>query len=79
MAGYPDEWKVPSRNRQYSNQPGGLASPEQPMIREFTPESGQGDYMRMVADVIRSEPSVEADMDYEISNQPEVEPYDAPE
>jgi hypothetical protein len=46
MAGYPDEWNVPSRNRQYSNQPGGLATPEQVMATEFTPESPQANHMR---------------------------------
>ena len=79
MSGYPDGWNVPTRNRQYSNQPGGLAKPEQVMVREFTPESGQGEHMRMQAEALRAGPDIEVSMDYEISNQPEVEPYDAPE
>ena len=73
MAGYPDEWKVPTRNRQYSNQPGGLAKPEQVMATEFTPESPIADHMRMQADALRSEPSIEVEMDYSMSNQPEGE------
>jgi hypothetical protein len=70
MAGYPDEWNVPSRNRQYSNQPGGLATPEQVMATEFTPESPQANHMRAIADVLRTPESTEVEMDYEMSNQP---------
>jgi hypothetical protein len=78
MAGYPDEWKVPTRNRQHSNQPGGIAVPEQPMARKFTPESPKSDHMRLVAEELRKKPEVEVEMDYEVSNQPEVKSYDAP-
>ena len=78
MSGYPDQYKVPTRNRQYSNQPGGLAKPEQVMIREFTPESPESSHMRMTADVLRAEPSVESDMNYSEANQPEEVPNDAP-
>ena len=77
MSGYPDEYKVPTRNRQYSNQPGGLAEPEQVMAREFTPESPESNHMRMQADALRAEPSVEVEMSYETSNQPEEMPNDA--
>jgi hypothetical protein len=77
MSGYPDEYKVPTRNRQYSNQPGGIATPEQVMAREFTPESPVSNHMRMQADALRAEPSVEIEMDYESSNQPEEMPNDA--
>ena len=71
MAGYPDRYKVPTRNRQYSNQPGGLAKPEQVMAREFTPESPESSHMRMTADALREEPSIESSMDYESANQPQ--------
>ena len=77
MSGYPDEYKVPTRNRQYSNQPGGLATPVQVLAREFTPESPLSYLMRMQADALRAEPSVEVEMDYETSIQPEEMPNDA--
>lgn len=77
MAGFPDEWQIPSRNRQYSNQPGSFAKPEQVMATDFSPDSPESNHMRATADALRQEPDIEVDMDYEISNQPEVEPYDA--
>jgi len=69
MAGYPDSWEVPSRNRQYSNQPGGLYVPEQVMVREFTPEDPIADHMRNIANEMRSEPQG-FETDFGISNQP---------
>ena len=70
MSGYPDEYKVPTRNRQYSNQPGGLAEPEQVMATEFTPSSPQAQHMRSQADALRASEPIEVEMDYEQSNQP---------
>lgn len=71
MAGYPDYWEVRTRNRQYSNQPGSLAKPEQTMVSDFTPHSPESNHMRMQADALRSEPSIEEEMNYEDSNQPD--------
>ena len=70
MAGYPTEYKVPSRNRQYSNQPGGLADPEQVMATDFTPDSPESNHMRAIADALRTPEPVETEMNYGISNQP---------
>ena len=70
MAGYPKKWEVPTRNRQYSNQPGGLAKPEQVMATEFTPESPKANHMRAMADVLRAPEPLENEMDYAESNQP---------
>lgn len=69
MAGYPEQWEVPSRNRQYSNQPGGLYQPEQVMAREFTPSDPIADHMRGIADTLRQEPQG-FETDFRISNQP---------
>ena len=71
MSGYPDPYKVPTRNRQYSNQPGGLAKPEQVMVTEFTPSSPQASHMRAQADALRQPEPLEPQMDYDTSNQPE--------
>jgi len=70
MSGYPNGWLVPSRNRQYSNQPGGLAKPEQPMARDFSPEHPTSDHMRTMADALRTPEPLEPEMDYDDSNQP---------
>ena len=70
MAGYPDQYKVPSRNRQYSNQPGSLSRPEQVMVRDFDPSDPISNHMRMTAEALRSEESIETEMDYTESNQP---------
>ena len=69
--GYPNGWEVPSRNRQFSNQPGGLAEPEQVMVRDFEPEDPRSDHMRYAADLLREGPSVEDSMDYNESSQPD--------
>ena len=71
MAGYPTEYSVPSRNRQYSNQPGGLAKPVQEMVREFTPSSPLSNPMRLMADALRAEEPLENSMNYTESNQPD--------
>lgn len=71
MAGYPNGWSVPSRNRWHSNQPGGLAKPEQEMVRDFEFDSPESNHMRMTAEVMRTPDPVEVDMDYEESNVPE--------
>ena len=73
MAGYPDEWNVPSRNRQYSNQPGGLMKPEQPMATEFRPQNPKSDHMARLAAEIRQYPDPEPDMNYEQANFPDYE------
>lgn len=70
MPGYPDEWEVRQRNRQHSNQPGGLAEPVQEMVREFTPSDPIANHMRGIADSLR-QPSQGYDMDYHDSNQPQ--------
>jgi hypothetical protein len=70
MSGYPNGWEVRTRNRQYSNQPGGLAQPEQPMVRDFTPNHPQSDHMRGMADALRAPEPMEPSMDYDDSNQP---------
>jgi len=67
--GYPDEYQIPSRNRQYSNQPGHIAEPEQEMARDFSPEDPQSDHMRSVADELRKS-AQGYDMDYLEANQP---------
>ena len=71
MAGFPDYWEVRTRNRQYSNQPGGLAKPVQEMVREFSPSSPKSQHMRAIADVLRSEAPLENSMNYQESNQPD--------
>lgn len=70
MSGFPNGWEVPSRNRWHSNQPGGLAQPEQPMVRDFTPEHPASDHMRSMADALRQPEPLEPEMDYDDSNQP---------
>lgn len=70
MAGFPNEWEVRQRNRQYSNQPGALAEPVQEMVREFSPTDPISDHMRGVADALRK-PAQGYDMDYHDSNQPQ--------
>jgi hypothetical protein len=70
MSGFPDAYSVPTRNRHYSNQPGGLAKPEQVMVTEFTPSSPQADHMRSQADAMRATEPLESGMDYAESNQP---------
>ena len=72
MAGFPQEHEVRERNRQYSNQPGGLAEPVQEMVREFSPSDPIADHMRGVADELRK-PAQGYDMDYDDSNQPQEE------
>ena len=72
MAGYPNEWEVRQRNRQYSNQPGALAEPVQEMVREFSPSDPIADHMRGIADTLR-QPAQGYDMDYDDSNQPQEE------
>ncbi len=70
MSGYPNGWLVPSRNRQYSNQPGGLAKPVQEMVRDFTPSDPESDHMRATADALRAPEPLEPEMDYDDCNQP---------
>ncbi len=72
MPGYPDEWEVRQRNRQFSNQPGSLAEPEQAMVRDFEPSDPEASHMRGIANVLRAE-AQGYDMDYRVSNQPD--PY----
>jgi hypothetical protein len=74
MSGYPNSWEVKTRNRHYSNQPGGLAKPEQEMVRDFSTSSPKSSHMRMQADALRSEtdPLIENAMNYEESNQPDI-------
>lgn len=72
MAGYPDQYKVPSRNRQYSNQPGGLAKPEQEMASDFSPSHPRSQHMRRQADALRAEDPLENSMNYDECNQPEI-------
>jgi len=69
MAGYPDNWEVPSRNRFTSNQPGGIAEPEQYMVHDFEPSAPEANHMRGIADELRKT-AQGYDMDYRISNQP---------
>ena len=76
MSGYPNNFEVRTRNRWHSNQPGGLAQPEQTMVRDFTPEDPMSDHMRFVADELRK-PAQGFDMDYRESNQPLERSYDS--
>lgn len=69
VPGYPHEWEVRQRNRQYSNQPGALAQPEQAMVRDFEPSDPVADHMRGIIDTLR-QPAQGYDMDYRQSNQP---------
>ncbi len=71
MAGYPDQYKVSSRNRHHSNQPGGLAKPEQVQSSDFSPSDPKSTHMRLQADALRTEEPLENSMNYAESNQPE--------
>ena len=71
MAGYPQNWEVRTRNRQYSNQPGSLAKPEQEMVRDFSFDSPESTHMRGMAELLRTPDSVEAERDYTESNVPD--------
>ena len=71
MAGYPDIYNVPSRNRSGSNQPGSLSDPHSRYTFDSLPP--QNDKMSMMAAEIRQYPDPEPEMDYEQSNFPDYE------
>jgi hypothetical protein len=71
MAGYPDIYNVPSRNRSGSNQPGSLSDPHSRYTFDTLPT--QNDKMSMMAAEIRQYPSPEPDINYEECNFPDYE------